>query len=109
MKPTPPAPASRRADGHTHLRILRHGAVWRPDSPCCDCQSTTAGTEYYMVRDTIWANAGMCRCGVLCIGCLEQRLGRRLAPSDFTDCPANDLARPGRRSSRLIDRLTTHS
>jgi hypothetical protein len=39
-------------------------------------------SELYTVRDSIWKRAGMGR-GVLCIGCLEKRIGRRLKPKDF--------------------------
>ncbi|WP_255951566.1 hypothetical protein [Streptomyces odontomachi] len=100
--------ATRRCSGRIHLRILRHGATWRPDLPCCDCRTATARTEYYMVNDTVWAAAGMpVGAGILCIGCLEQRLGRQLIATDFTNCPANDLADPRRpRSNRFIDRLS---
>lgn len=55
---------------------------------CIDCTACTLCIgEYYMVHDSVWervANRGM-----LCIGCLEQRLGRTLNGSDFTLCPLN--------------------
>ena len=41
-----------------------------------------AGCEVYCVKDVIWTRAGAPD-GCLCIGCLEQRLGRRLKPKDF--------------------------
>jgi len=41
-------------------------------------------SEIYTVRDAVWAKAGMEPFGgCLCIGCLEERLGRRLKPKDF--------------------------
>jgi hypothetical protein len=41
-------------------------------------------SEVYTVRDAVWKAAGMKPWGgCLCIGCLEQRLGRRLKPRDF--------------------------
>ena len=44
--------------------------------------------EVYSVKDAIWEQADMRAWnGCLCIGCLEQRLGRRLTPNDF---PASD-------------------
>jgi hypothetical protein len=59
--------------------------------------------EYYMVRDRVWAEAGM-RTGIvyhyggggdyLCIGCLEQRIGRKLHFADFTDVPVNHPGDP---------------
>ena len=58
--------------------------------------------EIYMVRDSVWKTAGMEPMdGCLCVGCLEQRLGRRLTPKDFPRRHAfNDM--PG--TERLIER-----
>jgi hypothetical protein len=42
-----------------------------------------------MVRDAIWTEAKMQK-GYLCIGCLEQRLGRTLTADDFADLPVNE-------------------
>jgi hypothetical protein len=42
---------------------------------------------------------------MLCIACLEQRIGRKLNRDDFADCPVND-DHNWRRSQRLRDRLT---
>jgi hypothetical protein len=63
-------------------------------SNCADCGvGTLALGEVYMVRDEIWEQAW---CGrrkswhgqvpgqeILCIACLEQRIGRELTLSDF--------------------------
>jgi hypothetical protein len=64
--------------------------------PCKDCGVNTlpatnehGGTpkgccECYMVHDELWAEAGMkYDGGSLCVGCLEQRLGRELIAGDF--------------------------
>jgi hypothetical protein len=49
--------------------------------------------EWYMVHDDVWKAAGMeTMGGALCIGCLEERLGRDLTADDFKDCPLNDLS-----------------
>jgi hypothetical protein len=41
-------------------------------------------SEIYHVKDAIWKQAGMRPWnGCLCIGCLEQRIGRQLRPKDF--------------------------
>jgi hypothetical protein len=45
--------------------------------------------EWYMVRNTLWKRAGMTD-GFLCVGCLENRIGRKLKPSDFSEAPVND-------------------
>ena len=56
---------------------------WRKIAkPCVDCAGDF--DERYMVKCEIWAASGLARDGgVLCIGCLERRLGRRLTPDDF--------------------------
>jgi hypothetical protein len=42
--------------------------------------------EWYMVREEVWSASGLGPDdGVLCVGCLEGRLHRRLTPADFTD------------------------
>jgi hypothetical protein len=46
-----------------------------------------------MVRDDVWTAAGI-RDGFLCVGCLERRLGRSLAPDDFPDLPINEPGDP---------------
>jgi hypothetical protein len=77
--------------------------------PCIDCRRDTGDSigglgEWYMVRDELWAAAGMTPDGgCLCIECLEARLGRQLDRSDFTDASVNDP--DGRCSLRLRDRL----
>jgi len=74
--------------------------------PCLDCDTPTGG-ECYMVQNALWAAAGMePEGGLLCIECLEKRLGRELTGVDFTDVPINDPARRGiPMSERLLDRL----
>lgn len=66
---------------------------------CIDCGVDTNRTnEYYMVHDHIWTAAfkdgtptdhSGKPTGMLCVGCLESRLGRELGPDDFTDYPIN--------------------
>ena len=75
---------------------------------CTDCRwCTPLLGEYYMVHDNVWKAAGMePEGGCLCIGCLEERLGRMLTPDDFTDCLLNDPDKPQGASSRLRKRLT---
>lgn len=81
---------------------------------CADCGVGTLGIgEWYMVRNEVWAEAW---CGrikpwhqlegqmVLCIGCLEQRLGRTLCKNDFIDAPVNHLSDD--MSKRMRARLT---
>lgn len=51
---------------------------------CFSCgEDTFAMGEDYALRDELWKTYGVE--GVLCIGCLETRLGRKLTPEDFKD------------------------
>jgi hypothetical protein len=74
---------------------------------CIDCGLDTAPnddrrkrgarkSEYYMVRDSVWQEAGMLerkdQATFLCIGCLEARLGRMLTAHDFTRVSINRAA-----------------
>lgn len=61
--------------------------------------------EYYMIHKHLWMTVNADDDGMLCIGCVESRLGRALTASDFTDAPVNSLEY-GRKSERLISRLT---
>lgn len=82
-----------------------------------DCGELTCGygkpSEWYMVYDAIWAEAGAPTrkvmdehtCGsYLCIGCLETRLGRQLVADDFPNYPVNEPSL--RNTRRLNERLT---
>jgi hypothetical protein len=85
---------------------LFHMPAIAPDRPelhryCGDCDGDVFELgERFMVRDEAWPIRP--DGGVLCVGCLEARLGRRLTPEDFIDCGCN---RPGRHSARLIARM----
>ena len=76
---------------------------------CVDCKvNTIESREYYMVTNALWKRAKIGpRGGMLCIGCLEQRIGRKLASRDFTDCPLNwkNILLPGYGSMRLVSRM----
>jgi hypothetical protein len=68
--------------------------------------------KYFMVTDEVWAAAGDPQ-GCLCVGCLEERIGRRLTRADFDEVPMNDLSISDTddyawswRSDRLRDMLT---
>ncbi len=86
---------------------------------CVDCGIDTCPTEIgpraesYMVYDEVWAAAGIAEDGGrLCIGCLEDRIGRQLSATDFTDVKLNDLSiTDGHyawswRTPRLVGRLS---
>jgi len=71
---------------------------------CKDCGiNTLYAGEYYMVDDAIWQANGVGN-GMLCIGCLESRIGYKLQSSDFSDVPINNGG-AGVKSERLQKRL----
>lgn len=75
---------------------------------CWDCNVNTLEiNEYYMVDNGVWESATE-DCGtdvMLCIGCLEARLGDKLHSGDFPPLPINLGVFPY--SERLQDRLNT--
>ena len=73
------------------------------DFSCKDCASDY--DEDYMVQNDFWKAYGGGD-GMLCIGCLEKRIGRKLRRQDFTDLPVNEI-NPETQSLRLQDRLST--
>lgn len=70
---------------------------------CKDCSLDTT-SEYYAVNSSLWKIANPEIDGMLCIGCLEYRLGQKLIASDFTDAPINFMY-IDRKSERLKNRL----
>ena len=73
---------------------------------CMDCKVDTGKIgEFYMLRNETWNLIHNSNRGMLCVGCLEKRLGRQLEKSDFNDSFVNRTA-PGRFFSvRLANRL----
>jgi hypothetical protein len=85
--------------------IQELGAKWKEEGVK---QAINHQSEVYTVRDAVWKAAGMEPMGgCLCIGCLEQRLGRRLKPKDFLRNHAFNQPRiPG--TPRLLQRRKDH-
>lgn len=94
---------------------IRKGRSWKhvPNVPpdfkefeCKDCSVNTMDIdEYYMVWDPIWQQAGNPN-GMLCIGCLEKRLGRELCAKDFSDALINAVSSSNFQSEHLVSRMT---
>jgi hypothetical protein len=62
--------------------------------------------ERYMVHNALWNAHGVE--GMLCVGCFEKRLGRRLTPKDFTECNGNNFDGDEKgwlKSPRLLNRM----
>lgn len=60
--------------------------------------------EHYFINTDLWLQATGSIVGMYCVGCLEQRIGRRLVPSDFTNATVND-PKYEPKSQRLMDRM----
>jgi hypothetical protein len=84
-------------------------------STCADCGlGTIRAGEWYMVKNAVWEQAWAGRRKswhgrvpgqeILCIACLEQRLGRTLMAYDFTDAEVNDVGK-NNISERMRNRL----
>jgi hypothetical protein len=75
---------------------------------CMDCDLSTFN-EYYMVKNDIWNAAIKDKKDLermLCIQCLENRLGRKLSRVDFPDFPINNDPK-FQRTTKLQSRLAT--
>ena len=86
--------------------------VWNVDmtkpEPLVDVSCEDCGSDYdedYMVQNDIWKTYGAGD-GMLCIGCLGNRMGRKLRRQDFIDLPVSEI-NPETQSLRLQDRLST--
>lgn len=85
-----------------------------PLLPCADCRvDTYVIGEYYMIDHKLWRHAWRKRRRpgakpILCIGCVERRVGRTLMASDFIEAPVNNPRDPYM-SERMRERVTAES
>ena len=72
---------------------------------CVDCGIDTKN-EYYMVYDKVWVLSGLgfYNNKMLCLNCLEKRIGRPLTKNDFPDMPINWIDSV-KKSKKFIDIL----
>jgi hypothetical protein len=78
---------------------------------CSDCNSALMirgffddwDGDWYMVKDRVWHAATPDKVRFLCVGCLENRLGRRLSAKDFKRSAKVNFV--GNKSPRLRSRL----
>ncbi len=76
---------------------------------CLDCQVDTGKLhEHYFVKNEVWFLVVDSNKGMLCVGCLEARLGRPLLSSDFTDAYINN-PKFAPMSARLLARINGHA
>lgn len=80
-------------------RYIRETNQWL----CTDCQKCTACRgEYYWVKNNIWQRFGAGN-GMLCLNCLENRLGRNLTYLDFPETlPVNISISDGIESRKML-------
>lgn len=72
---------------------------------CMDCGVNTSEIkEYYTLLDEVWLRANPKDLGMLCLACVENRLGRLLTRDDFDmEAPINHGCFG--RSDRMLNRL----
>ena len=81
-------------------------AMCRRKFLCLDCGVDTGKiSEFYFIKTELWLKLVGTIKGMLCIGCLEKRLGRVLRKADFTEATINS-PRFVSKSQRLMARLT---
>lgn len=74
---------------------------------CVDCEVDTGKIrEHYFVHTTLWLSVMPTTKGMLCVGCLEKRLGRKLCRADFPPVFINN-PRFEPKSQRLMERLAS--
>jgi hypothetical protein len=72
---------------------------------CLDCcVDTGKANEHYFINTDLWMKVVGSIVGMLCVGCLETRIGRQLNKSDFPDVTINS-PKHGNKSQRLLSRL----
>jgi hypothetical protein len=83
------------------VRVLSRNPI------CLDCGvDTNAIHEIYMLGDKVWRTANVGEAEMLCVGCCERRLGRRLRRADFRSYMIVALERGVMTfSERLRDRM----
>lgn len=96
--------ADYRLEDALSIYIQAHHALQDVTCQACDVDTIETG-EYYMVTNELWKRYG-CGRGMLCLGCLEERMGRKLIAADFTKAQINDSDKLDI-SERMKDRLTS--
>ena len=56
------------------------------DCKCCGKNCDTNKKDYYMIKDDLWEKVYPQTKGMLCMDCLEGKLGRKLTKSDILVC-----------------------
>jgi hypothetical protein len=94
-----PADAFHTANSDQFLRALKRYARFE-----CEGCGRSCRDEYYMLRSELWQK--VCPSNdTLCIGCVEDRLGRKLVPTDFNLEDTHNLIKLWPPARRLKERL----
>lgn len=73
---------------------------------CLDCHVDTGKIgEHYMLKDDVWLTIHGSKNGMICLGCVEKRLGRCLTSDDFNDSHVNRPQAGKVMSARFVNRL----
>jgi len=73
---------------------------------CLDCKVDTGKiAEHYMLKDSVWSKVHGSKVGMLCVGCVEKRLGRFLNKNDFFSCHVNRTSHCKSFSQRLLNAM----
>lgn len=74
---------------------------------CLDCKVDTGKIyEHYFINTDTWLSVVGSKKGMVCVGCLEKRLGRKLVSSDFPKVTINDPKYAKNMSLRLLSRIS---
>lgn len=74
---------------------------------CLDCGIDTGKIhEHYFINTNLWLRMVGSKTGMLCVGCLEKRMGRKLKKSDFPSVHINN-PKLYPVSARLLERLSS--
>lgn len=72
---------------------------------CLDCKIDTGKThEHYFINTVTWLSVVQTTKGMLCVGCIETRLGRQLVAADFPQVSVNSPSYEPK-SLRLLNRM----
>jgi hypothetical protein len=59
----------------------------------CDKDCFIDDKDYYMVKHEIWSKVGVGK-GMLCMDCIETKIGHKLTKDDIIECPLTTLFNP---------------
>ena len=58
---------------------------------CCSKDTWEEEKDYYMLKDHIWKKIASDPDGMMCMDCVEEKLGHKLTADDILICPLTEL------------------